>query len=128
MNTTEFCKINKVTMTAEYASINPNMVNEKWQANHYKVTLRYQGRQYTTYFSQGLGIAGSPEVDSVLDCLASDAQGVDGATFENWASDYGYDTDSCKAEKIFKACQREAVNLRRLLGAKYTDLLNCDQL
>lgn len=52
----------------------------------------------------------------VLDCLLSDASNTD-APFEEWAADYGYDTDSRKAEAIFHACRETAAKLRSWLGA-----------
>lgn len=59
----------------------------------------------------------SPEIGNVLFCLASDARGVtDALSFEDWAADYGYDTDSRKAEATYHACQRIASDLARILG------------
>ena len=39
---------------------------------------------------------------------------VDG--FENFCSEFGYDTDSRRAEKIFKACKRSKEKLFRVTG------------
>jgi hypothetical protein len=61
-----------------------------------------------------------PTAADVLGCLCSDAQGVDhGETFEDWASDFGYDTDSRKAERIYHECQSIALRLRGFLGTHY---------
>lgn len=57
-----------------------------------------------------------PVVADVLDCLASDANGIN-QSFEEWASDLGYDTDSRKAERTYQTCQKQARELRQLLGA-----------
>lgn len=58
-----------------------------------------------------------PTVAEVLDCLASDASSVDGAgSFEDWASDLGFDSDSRKAEDTYRATAKQANELRRLLG------------
>ena len=57
-----------------------------------------------------------PELADVLDCLASDASGVEGQRFEDWAADYGYNTDSRKAERIFHACRNTYHDLQYLLG------------
>lgn len=76
------------------------------------------------YFSQGSAHTEDPTLADVLDCLASDASGYDGQTFENWASDYGYDTDSRKAEKTFRAIKRQSEQLRRTIGQDaYEELL-----
>jgi hypothetical protein len=36
-------------------------------------------------------------------------------SFEEWASDFGYDTDSRSAEATYNACKREADDLADLL-------------
>jgi hypothetical protein len=113
-----------VTIRSEWADANPNMDSDQ-QMNHYKVTLRAKGRQLTTYFSMGLGLSGEPKVGNVLDCLASDSASIENArSFEDWAGDLGYDTDSRKAEKTFKACERQAAKLKQFLGEDaYNELL-----
>ena len=47
----------------------------------------------------------TPQLEDVCHSLLSDgAAHFDSLTFEEWASDLGYDTDSRKAEKTFTAC------------------------
>ena len=78
------------------------------------------------YFSKGYGHHGTrPALDEVLDCLASDASGIESAhSFDNWCSEYGYDTDSRKAEKTWRICTEQAIRLQYLLGpALYKALL-----
>jgi hypothetical protein len=58
----------------------------------------------------------TPEIDSVLYCLISDAEAIDHPTFESWASDLGYDPDSRKAESIYRACLETGLKLRAALG------------
>lgn len=58
-----------------------------------------------------------PTLASVLDSLAMEARSVtDALTFEEWASEFGYDTDSRKAEKVYQLCQQQAAALRLFLG------------
>lgn len=57
-----------------------------------------------------------PEFADVLYSLASEASAIDYATFEEWASDYGYDTDSRSAEKTYRACLEIALKLRSAIG------------
>lgn len=52
----------------------------------------------------------------VLWSLAQDSSVLDSGGFENWAADYGYDTDSRKAEAIYKACLEIGLKLRAALG------------
>lgn len=58
------------------------------------------------YTGTGLQHQGKPVppcAADVLYCLLNDRSAV-GQTFEQWASDYGYDTDSRAAERIYNAC------------------------
>lgn len=57
----------------------------------------------------------APELDDVLYCLISDASVLDYATFEEWADDFGYDTDSRKAEQIYRDCLALALQLRSFI-------------
>jgi hypothetical protein len=96
-------------------------------------------RSFGLYFSQGSAHTTDPTLADVLDCLASDASGYENArvdtrpdekqdkaltVFEGWASEYGYDTDSRKAEKTFRAIKRQSEQLKRTIGAEaYEELL-----
>jgi len=116
MTIQNFIEQNKIKMSCEYADSNPNMADSA-NMNHYKCQLRRSGKQLTINFSQGYGISGDPEVESVLSCLASDSIGVENAgNFEDWAQEYGYDTDNRKAEKIYKVCERQSQKLKNFLG------------
>lgn len=127
----DFVAQHRVKMTAEWAAENPNMEGSDMMDN-WKCVLSCGKRRMTLHFSKGTGHNGAePTADEVLDCLASDASSVENArSFEEWASEYGYDTDSRKAEKIFKTCERQAEKLKQLLGdAAYEQLLwNTDRL
>lgn len=123
----EFVREHDITMTAEWADSNPNMPDSA-NMDHWKVTFKRrnvdgQRRQLTTYFSMGYGHNGrEPKAEDVLDCLASDASGYHNArSFEDWASEYGYDEDSRTAERIYKTIERQANRLERFLGS---DALN----
>jgi hypothetical protein len=65
-----------------------------------------------------------PTLADVLGCLCADASGYDNArTFEEWAGDYGYDTDSRKAESTYRVVAEQAKQLRHLLGDDYARCL-----
>ena len=57
---------------------------------------------------------------SAADVLASVCrEGMDAdQSFENWCGDFGYDTDSRKAEDIYRACTENGKKARRILGAE----------
>lgn len=86
----------------------------------YKVTLRYQGRRLTVPFFMGSAHTSEPTAADVLSCLCSDAAGIENAaSFDDWCAEYGYDTDSRKAERTYKACEAIATKVRRLLGEDF---------
>lgn len=83
----------------------------EWECEH--------GRRARTFSGSILGTSGKliePKLDDVLYSLASDADAIEHPTFESWASDFGYDTDSRKAEAIYRACLETALKLRSALG------------
>lgn len=113
----DFISEHNITISSEWADRNPHM-DDSASMDNYKCRLRANGRQMTLYFSKGIAHHGvAPEADEVLDCLASDAAGFENAQgFEDWASEYGYDTDSRKAERIYATVERQAAKLKTLLG------------
>lgn len=123
MNTKQFVNKHGIKISCEWADENKN--NPGWkEATHFRVTLRMKGKQLTTYFSHGYGISGEPTADSVLEALASDSSGIENArSFEEWAGEYGYDTDSRKAETIYKVCEKQAEKLQRFLGDELYQIL-----
>jgi hypothetical protein len=107
---------------------NPHMSGDQLPRN-FECTITMRGRGYhepmTVYFSQGSAHKKRPTLAEVLDCLASEASGVDNArSFEDWAGEYGYDTDSCKAERTYHICEKQAQDLKALLSQDaYNQLL-----
>lgn len=124
----DFIKQHKITATADYADRNPNMADDGTKMDHWRVVLRRPGAKMTTYFSMGVAHNGKePEAADVLNCLALDSAGIENNKhdFDEWCSEYGYDTDSRKAHKTFKTCERQAERLFRFLGSQeaYESLL-----
>jgi hypothetical protein len=108
---------------------NPNISDMPEGSNHFLVTLRCRisgkARRLTTYFSMGPALSHEPTGEEVIECLLSDAAGVANArSFEDWCSDYGYDSDSRKAERIYNACAGHAAKLENFLGAEYQHAVN----
>ena len=92
---------------------------------HYKVTLRFRRRTLTTYFSCGPAIDHEPTAADVLSCLCSDAN-AGAQDFDGFCSDFGYDTDSRKAEKAWRACQKMADRLPVFLGDDFDEFCNAE--
>lgn len=57
-----------------------------------------------------------PDPTDIVASLAMDSDVLDHGTFESWAADAGYDTDSRKAEATYRACLELALRLRAALG------------
>jgi hypothetical protein len=59
-----------------------------------------------------------PDINDVVHSLVCDGCAFfDSHTFETWCEDFGYDTDSHKAEAMFRACDGAGRNLARALTA-----------
>jgi hypothetical protein len=56
-------------------------------------------------------------------CFVSDAVGADG-TFENFCSEFGYDSDSRAAEKIYKKCIKQLEKLKKIYDGDIYNLVN----
>jgi len=120
-----FVERNQITANVVETDKNPNMMDKDWEARHYKVILRRNGKQMTVIFSVGMGWETEPNTCDVLSCLASDVTGYEEAKdFEEWCDEYGYDTDSRKAEKAYNVIGKQKAKLVNFLGTVlYNELL-----
>ena len=57
-----------------------------------------------------------PDTRNVIYSLVMDSSVLDAGGFESWAADLDYDTDSRKAESIYRACLEIALSMRAALG------------
>lgn len=57
-----------------------------------------------------------PDLQDVFHCLLSDSSAIDAGGFEDWCSDYGYNSDSIKAKATYDAC----VGTHTVLRAAFT--------
>jgi hypothetical protein len=115
-----------IRMTVKPRNSNPNMPDDGWAytASHWTCTLHFGRQRMAVAFSQGSAHFDPPKLADVLDCLASDASGLENARdFADWCAEYGYDTDSRKAERTYKAIKRQASRLKAVLGTDYETLL-----
>lgn len=106
-----------------------------------RLALRYQGREYALDYWLGVAhftlkvnpadpsrgvIHMKPDAitaASVMANLLMDYQSADDS-FEEFCADFGYDTDSRRAERIHKDIQEQARQLRRLLSNDLPAFLN----
>ena len=90
-----------------------HFADDKQERYVFKCKLTRKGKSYTFYFGQSLQ-AGceDPTMYDVLTCL----QKYDVGDFEDFCSEFGYDTDSRKAEKTYKAVCKEFKAVDRLFN------------
>lgn len=70
-----------------------------------------------SYFGGGeLSTVPAPLLRDVMHSLLMDSSAIDHPNFESWAADYGYDTDSRKAEQTYRACLAIGLALRAALS------------
>ena len=116
------CDKRRVRIDARYGV--DHVLDDEWKHDEWKrtahpwtVTLRYHGRRLTVPFFMGSALDHEPTAADVLSCLLSDATSFENAgSFEEWAREYGFDTDSRKAERIYRELENLAPKVRRLLG------------
>lgn len=115
-----------IEFEAEQTDRNPNMQEAGPCMDHWicKLRRRIKGvpnRTMQVHFSKGLGHNGKPpELQEVLDCLASDCGTVESSRdFTEWANDLGYEVDSRSAEKIYRTVLKQARRLKAFLGEDF---------
>jgi len=117
------CESRGVRIISTYGLLAPGKTRadlDDWQkrARPYRCVLRYKGHQMTVYFFMGPAWAEKPKQADVLACMISDAHALEGS-FESWAQNLGYDTDSRKIERAYNECRKSGKKIRRLLGKDF---------
>ena len=88
----------------------------------YKITLTRGKRIYKFDFGQSINNSDGktkPSAYDVLACLTTSEIG----DFKNFCGDFGYDEDSRKAEKTYKAVVKELDNVQKLWNDKEIEQL-----
>jgi len=81
----------------------------------FNCTLRCNGKQFTFNFGQSIQSgANDPTMYDILACLEKHEVG----DFDDFCRNYGYDNDSIKAHKVYKAVAREYKNMLRVFGSE----------
>lgn len=86
----------------------------------YWITLKNSSHRYRFTFGQSIANAGeAPSEYDVLACLTK----YDPNSFEDFCSDFGYDSDSRRAEKTYKAVCKEWENITKLFTSEEIEQL-----
>ena len=110
-----------LSMIAIQIAGRPDRGDELWHADasHFAVTFTRLGKKpaITVLYSQGSAIKTRPGMDDVFYSMLSDgAPMFDGETFEQWAENLGYSTDSRDAERIYNACLENGKKIKTLFS------------
>jgi hypothetical protein len=100
---------------------NTEISEDGWEHYAYELKLLNAnlGTEMTLPWKVGLGITEDPDdqPEIILDCLISDVWGYALAdSFEDWAGEYGYSTDSRKAWKLWESVRKQTSEFLRLIG------------
>jgi hypothetical protein len=74
-----------------------------------------QWRSDCTFYASSTAI--ECDLVSVFASMIMDTDVLEAGSFEEWAADFGYDTDSRKAETTYNDCLKSALKIRAALGA-----------
>lgn len=139
-----FIEKHRLKMTVLQVHENPNIQDAVKGSGHYSCKIVGPEGELVTFYTVGPGIIKlksklydrvgqgqaikmyRPPLSDVMYCLAREAMGLDiGVGFEGWAKDFGYDTDSRRAEAIYNKLHDQATCLYGLLGGEaYLELIN----
>ena len=98
-----------ITLQLTQIPCRTDKASDQWSkdARHFHMTITRTGKkdQIAIEYSQGSAIKTLPDIEDIVFCLLGDSDPViNGYTFEEWASNFGYDVDSRSAEKIYRSC------------------------
>ena len=115
----QFAKTYGVKLKTGEPEYRPFFPDDKESRFVFPCVLSRGGKSYRFKFGQSIMQgANPPTLYDILSCLTK----YDPYTFETFCGDYGYNEDSRKAEKVFKAVQREYKAVERLFGDILTEL------
>jgi hypothetical protein len=116
----EFLKATETSFTSTYKDHDFYFPGDEYKRDIYNIVLKNKAHRYRFTFGQSIANAGKhPTAYEVLSCL----QKYDVGTFDDFCSDFGYDTDSRKAYKTYKAVLREWKNVELLFTTEQLEML-----
>lgn len=119
----DFLKATKTTFKAEFIKNDFHFEGDKRSRDIYKCTFKRGNRQFSIKFGQSIVNSDygntPPTAYDVLTCLET----CEYQDFQDFCDTYGYDSDSRKAEKIYKACVKEFAKVCKLWNDEEMELL-----
>jgi hypothetical protein len=102
----DFLKETGTTFKAKFKKNDFYFDGDKETRDIYRINLKRNGKSYNFDFGQSVNGSVNKEVPTAYDVLAC-LQKYDVGTFNDFCSEFGYDTDSRKAEKTYYAVLKE---------------------
>lgn len=117
---TDFLKATSTTFKSTFKSHDYYFPEDRETRDIYTIVLKNDRHRYRFTFGQSIVNTGKhPTPYSVLSCL----QKYDVDSFDNFCSEFGYDTDSRKAYKTYKSVLKEWKNVELLFTPEEIELL-----
>ena len=114
-NAKEICKKHGITMKVGSPKYGPVDWDKGYDHYTFPVTLRKDGKSMRTSFTQSrVGGSTPPTEYDIVSCITK----ADPGTFEDFCSEFGYDTDSRQAEKTYRAVKSEWNKVARVFGSE----------
>ena len=117
-----FLSKTKTEFKAKFIKNGLHFIDDKQPRDIYKITLKRGDREFKFNFGQSISDSEKgikPRAYEVLACL----QKYEVGSFADFCGEFGYNEDSRKAEKIYKAVLNEFMNLQRLYSDEEINLL-----
>ena len=90
--------------------------------NKYRITLTYNNK--TVWFIYNDNYMNKSDLKDILYCLILDATAYENAyNFADFCNEFGYDSDSMKAYKIYQACKKQLDRYNKLFTQEEKDFL-----
>lgn len=121
-----FLKSTNSTLTIKYLKKGKYFPDDTEERNIYKFTLTKDGKTYTGTFGQSITDSENniaPKPYSILSSLSA-GDGDTNESFEEFADNFGYDRDSYKARKTFKAVIKERKGIHNLYNESEREQLS----
>jgi hypothetical protein len=116
----DFLNSTSTGFTSTYKTHDFYFYGDKETRDIYTIVLKNKLHRYRFNFGQSIANAGEhPTPYSVLACL----QKSDVGTFNNFCDEFGYNSDSRKAFKTYKAVKREWENVKKLFSPEQIEML-----
>lgn len=118
----DFLKSTETKLTVNFKEYGPHFEDDKESRDIYRITLRNKGHKFSFNFGQSINKTGTgekPTAYDVLTCLTK----YDPGDFHNFCYEFGYNEDSRKAFKIYKAVIREWKNVELLFNEEQIEKL-----